>query len=414
MRGPTPGGFTLNPNVEKMGFKSGCYDSSEAENNDEFNRIWFPKVLEYRAMLQSSTPEEYKIEANKLPGNLNGPFNAVKYLYDEQLLSEAEFHITDLSATDLVKRLQTGELTAVEALRAFGKRAVIGQQFTNLAVDIFIDEGLTRAQTLDEYYRKTGKTAGPLHGLPVSLEAQFNYKDKVTHAGYVGYIENYAIFENVTVSILKKLGAVFYIRTNVPQTMMHLDSNNNIVGRTRNPYNLALSSGGSSGGEGALVGFGGSPLGIGTDIGGSIRAPAAFSGCMGLRPTSRRISVLGCISAGAGQETVPGVCGPMAKTVEDIELFMKLYINQGEPWNYDAWCLRIPWREVAVPVPESISIAVMCDNEIVKPTPAIERGLKYVVGKLKTSTICSSVAYSNLFEIFRTSANKAKVVKWNF
>lgn len=362
-------------------------DLSEIENNDKFSKEWLPKVLKYRETLKNNTVQEYKIDASKIPENLDAQFNAVNFLYEEKLLTENEFNITDQTASSLVDKLQTGKLTAVETLRAFSRRAIIAQQFTNFAVDIFIEDGLKRARELDDYYAKYGKTVGPLHGLPISLKAQFNFQGRVTHGGYVSHIENIPSSNNVSVQILRNLGAVFYVRTNVPQTMMHLDSDNNLVGRTRNPYNLALSSGGSSSGEGALVGFGGSPLGIGTDIGGSIRAPASFSGCIGFRPTSRRISNHGSVSAGSGQESIPSVCGPLARSVEDIELFMKHYINEGHPWNYDPWALRIPWKDIPVPSTKDITIAIMWDDEIVRPSPPIERGLKYVVEKFRKAGI---------------------------
>jgi amidase len=88
---------------------------------------------------------------------------------------------------------------------------------------------------------------------------------------------------------LQSLGAVFYCKTSVPHTLMSGESNNNIMGYVWNPKNRNLSAGGSSGGEGALIGARGSPLGFGTDIGGSIRIPAAFNGLFGLRASAGRI-----------------------------------------------------------------------------------------------------------------------------
>lgn len=112
---------------------------------------------------------------------------------------------------------------------------------------------------------------------------------------------------------------------------------------------MLLSSGGSSSGEGAIVGYGGSAIGVGSDIGGSIRAPAAYSGCHGLRPTTKRISVKGGVSSGAGQESVPAVAGPMARSIDDLELWMKAYINEGKPWESDSTSLPMPWRDVSTP-----------------------------------------------------------------
>lgn len=164
---------------------------------------------------------------------------------------------------------------------------------------------------------------------------------------------------------------------------MHLDSNNNFTGLTKCPFNLLLSSGGSSSGEGAIVAYGGSSIGVGSDIGGSIRAPAAFSGCHGFRPSTRRISTKGGISGGAGQESVPAVVGPLGRSIEDLDLWMKTYINDGKPWDYDNWIIPLPWREVKTPAVNDLTIAVIRDDGLVRVSPPIRRALDEVVNKLK-------------------------------
>lgn len=85
--------------------------------------------------------------------------------------------------------------------------------------------------------------------------------------GYVSWIGKYDTEDSILVTLLRKAGAVLYIKTSVPQTLMTIETVNNIIGRTANPYNRSLSCGGSSGGEGALIGMRGSVLGVGTDIG---------------------------------------------------------------------------------------------------------------------------------------------------
>jgi hypothetical protein len=116
--------------------------------------------------------------------------------------------------------------------------------------------------------------------------------------GYVGWIGTFEgkkgtgkekVFESEMVSELRNLGAVLYCKTSVPHTLMAGETVNNIIGYTWNPKNRHLTSGGSSGGEGALIGLKGSPIGFGTDIGGSIRIPAGFNGLYGLRPSSGRM-----------------------------------------------------------------------------------------------------------------------------
>lgn len=358
------------------------------EDLDKYEKEWKPRVENYRKLLEKGIVPEYKVKLPDTIENLKAQgFNPLKYMYDAKLLTDKEFEITDSSASALVGKIAKGELSSVETFNAFAKRAIIAHQFTNCALELFIDEGLERAKYLDDYYKTNGKTIGPLHGLPISLKEQMDYKGKVTHGGYVSKITNVSEKHSVTTQILETLGAVFYIRTNQPQTLMHLDSNNNFIGLSSNPFNLGLSSGGSSSGEGSLVGFGGSSMGVGSDIGGSIRAPAAFSGCHGLRPSSRRLSTMGGISCNAGQEGVPAVSGPMTRSIDDIELYMKTYINEGKPWELDAWCLPLPWKEVKKPNPEDLTIGVMYDDNLVKASPPIQRAMKQVVLKLKNAGV---------------------------
>ncbi|EGW29918.1 uncharacterized protein SPAPADRAFT_63546 [Spathaspora passalidarum NRRL Y-27907] len=214
-----------------------------------------------------------------------------------------------------------------------------------------------------------------------------NYKGRITHGGYVSKLDNVTPEHGVTNQILANLGAVFYVRTNQPQTLMHLDSGNNVNGFSKNPFNLLLSSGGSSSGEGAISGFGGSAIGVGSDIGGSIRAPAAYSGSIGLRPSSKRISGLGAISSGAGQESVPAVIGPLTRSVDDVDLWMDAYINEGKPWELDGTLIHMPWRKVDKPNPADLTIAVIRDDGLVRVSPPVRRALNETVEKLRAAGV---------------------------
>ncbi|GEQ72348.1 hypothetical protein JCM33374_g6035 [Metschnikowia sp. JCM 33374] len=332
------------------------------EDSVKFNSEYLPKLEKYRKDLANGILPEYSTE---LPGPIEdlteGQLNSVKYLKEKNLLTPEELDITDSSVITITSNVASGKWSSVQVFKAFAKRGTIAHQFTNCALDLFPEEGLQRAQYLDDYYKKNGKTIGPLHGLPISLKEQMNYKDKITHGGYVSKIDNIPKKHSVTTQILEDLGAVFFVRTNQPQTLMHLD--------------------------GAIVAFGGTPLGIGSDIGGSIRGPAAFGGCVGLRPTTNRFSKAGGISSGAGQESVPAVEGPMTRSVDDIDFLMDVYINQGKPWITDCTTFPLPWKKVEKPKPESLTIAIMYDDGIVKPTPPIARALKTVAEKLTAAGV---------------------------
>ena len=141
-----------------------------------------------------------------------------------------------------------------------------------------IPEAIDDAKACDDYLAKTGKTIGPLHGLPVSLKEQIGLAGHRTNAAFVAWVDNRTTRDADIVKSLKKLGAVVFARTNQPQALMHLETSNNIYGTTVHPMNRKLTAGGSTGGEAALMAMKGTPFGIGGDIGGSIRCPAALNG----------------------------------------------------------------------------------------------------------------------------------------
>jgi amidase len=128
---------------------------------------------------------------------------------------------------------------------------------------------------------------------------------------------------------------------------------NNVWGCTTNPYNTDYTPGGSSGGEAALIALGGSPLGVGTDIGGSIRMPAGMCGLYGLKPSAGRFPVLGIRPALPGQEAVRATVGPMAPDLESLELWSQV-ILESAPWERDPMVLNMPWRD-SVTVPDKLS-----------------------------------------------------------
>lgn len=385
------------------------------EDNAKFTAEYLPRLEKYRLDLAAGILPQYSVELPEpATGLAEKQLNSVKYLRENKLLTAEELDITDSSATVLVEKMAKGLWTAVQVFKAFAKRGTIAHQLTNCALELFPEEGLKRAEELDDYYTKNGKTVGPLHGLPISLKEQMNYKGKITHGGYVSKITNILEKHSITTQILENLGAVFYVRTNQPQTLMHLCGNNNFIGWSRCPYNLALSAGGSSSGEGAIVAFGGTPIGIGSDIGGSIRGPAAYSGCFGLRPTTNRFSKAGGVSGGAGQESVPAVEGPLTRSVDDIDLLMDAYINQGKPWETDCTTFPLAWRKVEKPEPGTLTVAIMYDDGIVKPTPPIARALKEVEAKLKAAGV-KVVEFNPIkTELARETVNKMYACDGNY
>lgn len=177
------------------------------------------------------------------------------------ILSEKEVTITeDYTVAALLEALATSKLSALEVTLAFSKRACIAGQLTNCLTETYYDQAQERAKQLDAL-KAEGKSTGPLHGLPISLKDSFKITGSEATIGFVYFLDNIAQQNTPMVDLLLDQGAVVYVKTNIPQTLMTGDSVNNIFGRTLNPHNTFLGAGGSSGGEGALVAFRGSPLG---------------------------------------------------------------------------------------------------------------------------------------------------------
>ena len=188
----------------------------------------------------------------------------------------------------------------------------------NAAVQVFDDQASAEAQAADEALAR-GDATGPLHGVPFSIKDSIEVAGVVCTAGTLGRAAAPPSTEDATlVRRLRAAGAIPIAKTNLPDLLFAFESDNLIFGRTNNPYDLARTSGGSSGGEAALIAACGSPFGLGSDAAGSVRLPAAFCGIAAIKPTSGRLPRTGHFPpAGGWLETVWQI-GPMARRVSKI------------------------------------------------------------------------------------------------
>ncbi|APA08836.1 hypothetical protein sscle_04g036060 [Sclerotinia sclerotiorum 1980 UF-70] len=317
-----------------------------------------------------------------IPDITNIPLNTLSVA--RQVLTPDEIKITEAKVEDLLTKLAKGELSSTEVTNAFLRRAGLAQKVTNCITELLPQQALSRAKYLDEYLKTNGKTLGPLHGLPISVKEHLGIKDLDHNAGFVAWVGKTSPSNAHIVEILLNAGAVLYARTTQPQTLMHLETSNNIYGVTVNPFNTTLTCGGSSGGEGALIGFRGSCLGIGTDIGGSIRSPAANNGLYGMKPTTRRLPVEGWAATMAGSEHILGTIGPLSTSLEGCKVFIKTLID-AKPWYKEPSLLPFPWKEEDFFSGKKLKVAILWDDGVVKPHPPVTRALQQVVDKLKTN-----------------------------
>ncbi|KAK3117810.1 hypothetical protein LTR53_000498 [Teratosphaeriaceae sp. CCFEE 6253] len=344
----------------------------------EIDLDWTDIAAKAQTKLRNSIPAEWRIPHDKLPPE--DQLDVTGFPAKCGLLSDAELKITASYATEIVGAVAAGEWTSVEVATAFCKRAAIAHQVTNCLTVVMFDAALKQAKKLDDHFARTGKVVGPLHGLPVSLKDNFNIPCYPSSVGFCAWALEPVKVESTIVTMLRDLGAVAYVKTNVPTAMMIAESVNNVYGRTVNPLNRNLTSGGSSGGESALIAMNGSPLGVGTDIGGSLRIPAACTGIFTIRPSFGRYPHFDARTGMGGQEAIASVHGPMARSIADLRLFAE-HVSNSSPWLKDPKCLPIPYR--AVELNSKLKFAVLWDNGIVHPTPPVARALKEVADTLK-------------------------------
>jgi len=231
-------------------------------------------------------------EANRQ--SLSKQSERIKTLVENCGVSREELdRISSLGWEDLVSKLQAGELTATVVLRAYQAACLDIHNRTNSIV-CWLDCAETSVSKLDEL---PADQRGPLHGVPVSVKECYDVAGTFSTSGMTIFARNFAKTDCPLVQMIRNLGGVPFCKTNVPQCMFSLQCSNPVYGTSCNPHSKdgnPRECGGSSGGEGVLVGGGGSILGLGSDIGGSLRSPVAFCGGYSLKPTaSRHLSQLG-------------------------------------------------------------------------------------------------------------------------
>jgi amidase len=203
---------------------------------------------------------------------------------------------------------------------------------------------------------------GPLRGVPFSIKDSIEVEGTVCSAGTWGYRSAPRSARDATlVARLRAAGAVPVARTNLPDLLFAFESNNLIFGRTSNPYDLSRTSGGSSGGEAALIASCGSPFGLGSDAAGSVRVPAHYCGIASLKPTSGRLARTGHVPPPGGWVESLWQIGPMARHVEDLQALLPILLGaDGEDHTL------IPMPYPGIPL-ENLRVAYFTDNEFAEP-----------------------------------------------
>lgn len=290
----------------------------------------------------------------------------------------------EMDACALKEALARRETSSAEIVRALiaRRRDVDGRLGAFIArLD---QQALQQAESADRERSAAGSAADlpALHGIPLSVKDNIEVAGTDSTLGIQARVGKPAEKDAVVVRELKAAGAIVLGKTNVPQLLLVQESDNSIFGVTRNPWNSGRTPGGSSGGEAAALASGQTPLGIGTDIGGSLRIPAHFSGVCALKPTVDRWSCRGMLGAIDGQELVRAQMGPMARSVRDLWLLMQA-VQPARMSLQDPAVLPLPIGE-----PTSIRglrIGYFLDDGFVTPSAGVQRAVRQAADALRAA-----------------------------
>ena len=291
--------------------------------------------------------------------------------------------IVQLGAAELARQIAAGKMSATEVVEAHINRieqvdpklnAVVVRCFARARRDAaFADKAQAHGDVLD-----------PLHGVPVTIKECFYVGGTDATVGVDRLCGRASAHDSPLVMELRDAGAIVLGKTNVPQLMLMHETDNPVYGRTNNPWNLDRSPGGSSGGEAAIIAAYGSPLGLGTDLGGSIRQPAHSCGIAGFKPTSGRPPLSGCVENFPGLLAMEVQPGLLARRVEDLALAMRVltvpeqaYPNFGPGPHY-------AWDDPAEIDVGRLRVGVWEDDGWFTPSPAIRRAVREAAAVLQS------------------------------
>jgi amidase len=268
------------------------------------------------------------------------------------------------SATWLAEAIRTRRISSLEAVDACLARI----QAVNPAINAVVrltEDARERARDADAALAR-GKLAGPLHGVPFTIKDSLDTAGVVTTAGTVGWRDRVPTTDATVVTRLKAAGGILLGKTNTPEFTWSDETDNDVFGRTSNPYDLERTPGGSSGGAAAIVAAGGSPFDIGSDTGDSIRQPAHVCGIAGLKPTSGRVPRTGHWPGYQGLFESFTQLGPMARRVEDLGLLLPILAG---PDGEDPHVVPAPLGDPSDVAVATLRVVTFTDNGIRTPTP---------------------------------------------
>jgi amidase len=279
---------------------------------------------------------------------------------EEQSMGELNY----LSAVQAAAAIRSKQISSCELVRACVERIQAVNPRLNAVVQLCAERALAEARAADVALER-GESAGPLHGVPFTLKDAIEAQGVISTGGTEGRAFYVPAADAVVVQRLRRAGAILLGKTNCPELGWAWEADNLIYGRTNNPYGLDLSPGGSSGGESAIIAAGGSPLGLGSDAGGSVRYPAHCTGIAAIKPTSGRVPRTGHFPGPGGLLDAIWQIGPLARDVEDLELVLPIIAGVD---GQDNAIVPVPLGDARAVNVRRLRVAFHTDNGIVAPT----------------------------------------------
>jgi aspartyl-tRNA(Asn)/glutamyl-tRNA(Gln) amidotransferase subunit A len=244
----------------------------------------------------------------------------------------------DLTAEALAQQIATGKTSAEETVRYFLKRIETLDPSIGAFLRVFPERAIAKAQEVDAK-RARGEKLGKLAGVPIAIKDNIHIKGEISTCGSQ-FLTNYkAVFDSTAVKLLEAEDAILIGKTNMDEFAMGSSTENSALQKTRNPWDLKCTPGGSSGGSAAAVAARLVPIALGSDTGGSIRQPASFCGIVGFKPTYGRVSRYGLVAYGSSLDQI----GPLATNVRDATLTASII---GQPCRRDSTSLQAPGMDM--------------------------------------------------------------------
>ena len=296
------------------------------------------------------------------------------------LTLEKKNEILKLKAFEISESIRNGQFSIREILDVYMERAQLLGRKHNLTAEEMFEDALSRLDSIVD------SSDSLLFGVPISIKDHIYQEGCCSSGGVVRHCFTQDLGDSPLVSMLRNSGSIPFVRGNVIQMLMWIETTNNIYGTAENPWDITRTTGGSSGGDAGLVAIGGTPLSIGSDIGGSIRIPAAFCGICGFKPSSRRISgkyLTDMLPKHAFylEFVIKGSIGPMARCVEDMVLVLKSWWKE-ELWQKDNNVIPLKFNNKEYESNKKLRIGYFTDNKIMKCADVVSNVVLSTVDKL--------------------------------